>query len=183
MGNKNFIKTKHGSSSKGNRYRSSKIYKNMRYKSIISSDLGFVSNIFVFSQYYVLTFKIPVVKCHHGIQVNWYLYQDTGVTNPALQITIKMQTQVCFKTQTLTFSMSPEQTGNKLLRFVDKTLKSLIFFACVSDMADIFWQFQEFNSNSFDFVVTLFKTYQTPEYPWVISSLFIRTIIQPLIFK
>ena len=36
------------------------------------------------SQYYMLTFKIPTVKCHHGVEVNWSRYRDTGVTDPAL---------------------------------------------------------------------------------------------------
>ena len=38
----------------------------------------------VFSQYYILTFKIPAVKCHHGVEVNWSRYRDIGVTDPAL---------------------------------------------------------------------------------------------------
>ena len=36
----------------------------------------------------MLTFEIPAVKCHHGVEVNWSRYQDTGVTDPALQITL-----------------------------------------------------------------------------------------------
>ena len=38
------------------------------------------------SQYYTLTFKIPVVKCHHGIQMNRSQYRDTSVNDPALRI-------------------------------------------------------------------------------------------------
>ena len=34
----------------------------------------------------MLTFEIPVVKCHHGVEVNWSRYRDTGVTDPALII-------------------------------------------------------------------------------------------------
>ena len=32
----------------------------------------------------MLTFEIPAVKCHHGVEVNWSRYRDTGVTDPAL---------------------------------------------------------------------------------------------------
>ena len=39
---------------------------------------------YIFSQYYILTFETPVVKCGHGIQVNWSQYRDTGVTVLAL---------------------------------------------------------------------------------------------------
>ena len=44
--------------------------------------MRFVSSI---SQYYILTFEIPDVKCRHGIQVNWSRYRDTGITNPVLK--------------------------------------------------------------------------------------------------
>ena len=51
----------------------------------MSSDLRFVSNIFMFSRNIItLTFEIPVVKCSHGIQVKWSPYRDTGVTDHAL---------------------------------------------------------------------------------------------------
>ena len=40
--------------------------------------------LYVFSQYYMLTFEIPAVKCLHGVEVNWSRYRDTGVTDPAL---------------------------------------------------------------------------------------------------
>ena len=32
----------------------------------------------------MLTFEIPAVKCHNGVEVNWSRYRDTGVTDPAL---------------------------------------------------------------------------------------------------
>ena len=32
----------------------------------------------------MLTFEIPAVKCHHGVEVNWPQYRDTGVADPAL---------------------------------------------------------------------------------------------------
>ena len=32
----------------------------------------------------MLTFEIPAVKCHYGVEVNWSRYRDTGVTDPAL---------------------------------------------------------------------------------------------------
>ena len=41
----------------------------------------------IFSQYFVLTFEVPVVKCHHRIQVNWSGYRGTSVTDPALTAT------------------------------------------------------------------------------------------------
>ena len=36
------------------------------------------------SVYYILTFEILAVKCHHSVEVNWSRYRDTGVTDPAL---------------------------------------------------------------------------------------------------
>ena len=35
----------------------------------------------------MLAFEIPAVKCRHGVEVNWSRYRDTGVTDPALEIT------------------------------------------------------------------------------------------------
>ena len=32
----------------------------------------------------MLPFEIPAVKCRNGVEVNWSLYRDTGVTDPAL---------------------------------------------------------------------------------------------------
>ena len=36
----------------------------------------------------MLTFEIPAVKCHNGVEVNWSRYRDTGVTDPALHMTL-----------------------------------------------------------------------------------------------
>ena len=50
--------------------------------------MRFVSNILRFLTNYTLTFEIPAVKCHHGVEVNWSRYKDTGVTDPALALTL-----------------------------------------------------------------------------------------------
>ena len=44
--------------------------------------------LYVFSQYYTLTFEILAVKCCYGVEVNWSRYRDTGVTDPALIVTL-----------------------------------------------------------------------------------------------
>ena len=57
--------------------------------------LGLFLILDVFSQYYILTFEIPAVKCHHGVEVNWSRYQDTGVTDPALVKIVPVQQKFC----------------------------------------------------------------------------------------
>ena len=47
--------------------------------------------LYVFQQYYMLTFEIPAVKCLHVVEVNWSRYRDTGVTDPALISKVKIE--------------------------------------------------------------------------------------------
>ena len=38
----------------------------------------------------MLTFEIPAVKCHNGVEVNWSRYRDTGVTDPAIATCLQL---------------------------------------------------------------------------------------------
>ena len=48
--------------------------------------------LYVFSEYYIVTFEILAVKCCHGVYVKCSQYRDTSVTDPALP-TIKTSRQ------------------------------------------------------------------------------------------
>ena len=36
----------------------------------------------------MLTFEIPAVKRHNGVEVNWSRYRDTSVTDPTLPLSL-----------------------------------------------------------------------------------------------